>query len=96
MTAMANPWLAAARSVILHGQVGPGHPDHLVQHPGCGVAGQCDTVYTRCCGTLVPLGHPMWPCEIPLDTGTSLDCCDRPFIMYGADDLREYGERQAR
>jgi hypothetical protein len=83
MQALADPYRAAARSIIEHGEVGPDHPDHLVQHPLCAVSGQHETVYTRCCGKPVPLGRPMWACEIPMDTGRSLDCCDRPFFMYG-------------
>lgn len=79
----ADPYRAAARSVIEYGQVGPGHPDHLVQHPLCAVAGQQETVYTRCCGKPVPLGRPVWDCEVPRGTGLSLDCCDRPFAMFG-------------
>jgi hypothetical protein len=79
----ADPYRAAARSLIEHGRVGPDHPDHLVQHPACAVSGQHETVYTRCCGKPVPLGRPMWFCEIPTDTGRSLDCCDLPFLMFG-------------
>lgn len=73
----------AARSVIEHGQVGPDHPAHLEQHPTCAVAGRHETVYTRCCGKPIPLGGPTWPCEMPADVGTSPDCCDRPFVMFG-------------
>jgi hypothetical protein len=84
MDALAtDPWRTAARSIIEHGQAGPGHPAHLEQHPMCAVAGQQETVYTRCCGKPILLGRPMWPCEMPADAGMSLDCCGRPFVMFG-------------
>jgi hypothetical protein len=84
MDALAtDPWRTAARSIIEHGQVGPGHPAHLEQHPMCAAAGQQETVYTRCCGTPIPLGRPMWACEIDAAVGISSDCCDRPYVMFG-------------
>lgn len=83
---MSDPWLLAARSVIEHGPVTPGElelPVHLVQHPECAIGGKQETVYTRCCGTPVPLGRPMWACEVPGDTGLAADCCARPYVIYG-------------
>lgn len=82
----ANPWLLAARSVIREGPFAPDRfdsPAHLRQHPACAIPGKTEQVFTRCCGTLVPLPRPMWPCEIPSGTGLSRDCCERPFALYG-------------
>ena len=81
-----NPWLAAARSVIEHGPVTPDETGlfaHFMQHPSCAVAGQHETVYTRCCGTPIALGRPMWACEIPSAAGLLPDCCARPWAMFG-------------
>lgn len=81
-----SPWLLAARSMVEGGPVMADQldlPVHLAQHPACAVAGKTDRVFTRCCGKPVPLGRPMWSCEIPLDAGLSLDCCERPYLVYG-------------
>lgn len=84
---MSDPWRTAARSLIEHGPVTPAElelPVHLVQHPACTVPGKQDTVYTRCCGTPVPLGRPMWACEIGTGSAFVPDGCrGRPYLIYG-------------
>lgn len=83
----ADPWRAAGLSMLRHGQVQSGDPEHLVQHPVCAVAGQPhERIYTRCCSAVVDLPRPLWPCEIPIDIEMPTDCCARPWVLFGPSD----------